>query len=185
VTTDEFKINYASLRLKGAAEQWYNAKRKVLVTGTWKQFKRALIERFDPNVKFLDMQLTSLRQDPEESLEDYYTRFGSLMGTVFEEDNATRRMAQLAFVQGMQVKDQRRELIKEEKKTSLDQAIDLVISLERHEADFDAPRGLDLFTYRSKSGGSLKKPTGGARDSDSRFATTTDVDRLASQMDKY
>jgi hypothetical protein len=41
--TDEFKINYASLRLKGAAKQWYNAKRKVLVTGTWKQFKRALI----------------------------------------------------------------------------------------------------------------------------------------------
>jgi hypothetical protein len=36
---DEFKINYASLRLKGAAEQLYNAKRKVLVTGTWKQFK--------------------------------------------------------------------------------------------------------------------------------------------------
>jgi hypothetical protein len=98
--TDEFKINYASLRLKGAAEQWYNAKRKVLVTGAWKQFKRALIERFDPSLKFLDMQLTSLRQDPEESFEDYYTRFGSLMETVFEEDDATRRMAQLAFVQG-------------------------------------------------------------------------------------
>jgi hypothetical protein len=93
-------------------------------------------------------------------------------------------MAQLAFIQGMQDKDQRRELIKEEKKTSLDQAIDLVISLERHKADFDAPRGLDLFTYRSKPGGSLKKPTGGARDSDSRFATTIDVDRLASQMNK-
>jgi hypothetical protein len=40
----------------------------------------------------------------------------------------------------MQYKDQRRELIKEEKKTSLDQAIDLVISLERHKADFDAPK---------------------------------------------
>jgi hypothetical protein len=59
----------------------------------------------------------------------------------------------------------------------------LVISLERHEADFVAPRGLDLFTYMSKPGGSLRKPTRGARESDSRFATTTDVDRLASQMD--
>jgi hypothetical protein len=166
--TDEFKINYASLRLKGAAEQWYNAKRKVLVTGTWKQFKRALIERFDPNVKFLDMQLTSLRQDPEESLEDYYTRFGSLMGTVFEEDNATRRMAQLAFVQGMKDKDQRRELIKEEKINVLDQAIDLVISLERHEADFDAPRGLDLFNLLEGPGSRtagllLEGPAAGSR----------------------
>jgi hypothetical protein len=87
-----------------------------LVTGTWKQFKRALIEISGPSLKFLDMQLTSLRQDPEESFEDYYTRFGSLMGTIFEEDNATRRMAQLAFLQGMKAKDQRRELIKEEKK---------------------------------------------------------------------
>jgi hypothetical protein len=42
--TDEFKINYASLRLKGAAEQWYNAKRKVLVTGTWMHFKRASLK---------------------------------------------------------------------------------------------------------------------------------------------
>jgi hypothetical protein len=100
VTTDEFKINYASLRLKGAAEQWYKAKRNVLVTGTWKQFMRALIERFDPSMKFLDMQVTSLRQEPKESFEDYYTRFGSLMEMVFEEDDATRRMAQLAFVQG-------------------------------------------------------------------------------------
>jgi hypothetical protein len=40
----------------------------------------------------------------------------------------------------MKDKDHRRELIKEEKNTSLDQAIDLIISLERHEADFDAPR---------------------------------------------
>jgi hypothetical protein len=27
--TEEFKINYASLRLKGAAEQWHNARRNV------------------------------------------------------------------------------------------------------------------------------------------------------------
>jgi hypothetical protein len=47
-------------------------------------------QRFDPSLKFLDMQLTSLRQDPEESFEDYYTRFGSLMETVFEEDDATQ-----------------------------------------------------------------------------------------------
>jgi hypothetical protein len=52
------------------------------------------------------MQLTSLRHDPEELFEDYYTRFGSLRGTFFEEDNATRRMAHLAFVQGMKDNDQ-------------------------------------------------------------------------------
>ena len=51
-------------------------------------------------MNFLDLHLQSLKQDREETFEDYFTRFGSLTETVFQDDEATRKMAQVAFVQG-------------------------------------------------------------------------------------
>jgi len=129
--TDKYKISYASLRLKGAAEEWFNLKRRLLISGTWKKFREDLIERFDPSMRFLDLHLESLRQDPEESFEDYFTRFGSLTETVFSDDEVTGRITKAAFVQGMADRAQRRELIRAQQTGTLDQAIGWVISLER------------------------------------------------------
>jgi len=48
--TGKYKISYASLRLKGAAKEWFNLRRRLLISGTWKKFREDFIERFDPSI---------------------------------------------------------------------------------------------------------------------------------------
>jgi len=51
------------------------------------------------SMRFLDLHLDSFKQEPEESFENYFTRFGSLTDTVFSGDEVTAKIAKVAFVQ--------------------------------------------------------------------------------------
>lgn len=155
---DQIKVSYALLRLKGPAEEWSSAKRKVLSTKSWDGFKKALTERFDPSMEFLELQLTSLRQESQETLEDYYTRFGSIAETILAEDSSTTEMAKAAFIQGMQDRYQRLEVIKSQDTRSFAEALDLVISWERKEAVLDNPRAIHFKQNKEASKKNYKDP---------------------------
>jgi len=88
----------------------------------------------------------------------------------------------VAFVQGMADRNQRMELIRAQQTGSLDQAIDWVISLEREEANYDQPRGRELF--RTKRQGNAAKRTMAFRHSEAneKWPASSEIDRITTQL---
>lgn len=93
VRTDDERISLAVSLLGGTALQWFvNLSLKNQRPSSWKSFKDALIDHFQPPdfQENLRQQLLSLRQ--KQSLADYVAAFRNIIGQVTEMDELTQVM---------------------------------------------------------------------------------------------
>ena len=161
---DSAKVAFAGLKLKNAAEEWFQGHADLLLASPWEYFKSQLIQRFDPSAQFTEAQLRNLRQDERESLEDYFTKFQALMALCsdYSTDQGYPESAYHYFVQGVFRDDVRIRILEGVAAgKSTEEAIEAVVRIEKTVRLFNTPLSMPDFrpvVQRWGTGRDLREP---------------------------
>ena len=140
--SNEVAITYASLRLKGAAKDWYLTVKAKTKDWTWLQFKNHMLAHFEPHNVVTEAQLASICQGEDQELQDYWTVF-QLLGNKCFADVDLKEWPQRVYYQftsGMwNTADRYKVLDLVHAGSTFSEAIETVIELEKHLAAFCMP----------------------------------------------
>ncbi|AOW00226.1 Hypothetical protein conserved in the Yarrowia clade [Yarrowia lipolytica] len=96
----ELWVILAAVRLKGEARSWFAEVEKEHIFGDWNRFKTAFIEKWSPD--YFHKVITAyhgIRQDEEETVDDFYAKFRLLRDNLPERDPES--IAKVLFVNAL------------------------------------------------------------------------------------
>ena len=149
----------ASLKLDGLAEKWYASLEKGSLTLTdWTAFKTAFVRRSDPNAEFGELQVLSLHQTPDQSLDEYVQDFKTVLGSAYAGQGVTEFAFQ-CFLRGLNSNSARDSIIAK-RAGGMDplNCIEAAVGFERTKAIYPCPVNGILFGRSEQESGTNPPP---------------------------